>query len=84
VAARSDHSGGVASLPVRTMVTRWRGNIDRGGEVAASDRPDQNARVHKGVEHRASGDAHGARCPAASDRRAGWRERSLTSGPAPI
>jgi hypothetical protein len=66
---QSNPSGGAVNLPVRTTATGWCGNVDRGGEVAASNWPGQNGRAYKGTRHRASGAAHGARCPAASDRR---------------
>jgi hypothetical protein len=51
----SDHSGGAVILLVRTAATGWRGDVDRGGEVAASDRPGRRV---------------ASTCPTSSDRRA--------------
>jgi hypothetical protein len=73
----SNPSSGVMNLPVRTMAMWWHGDVDRGGEVATSDRPGQNYHAYKGVQHRASGVARGARYPAVSDRQA-WAEETVT------
>jgi hypothetical protein len=66
----SDHSGGAVNLPARAMATGWRGDIDRGGEVAASDRPDWNGRAYKGTRHHRVGRRVASTCPASYDRRA--------------
>jgi hypothetical protein len=50
--AWSDHSGGAVNLPVRMTAMGWRGNIDHGGEVAASDRPGRNDHAYKGARRR--------------------------------
>jgi hypothetical protein len=34
---------------VKTATTRWRNDVERGGEVAASDRPGGDGRIFKGV-----------------------------------
>jgi hypothetical protein len=39
-------------LPVRTTTTGWRGDVDRGGEVASSERPGRNGRAYKGTRRR--------------------------------
>jgi hypothetical protein len=33
------------NLPARMAATGWHGDVDHGGEVAASDRPGQNSRA---------------------------------------
>jgi hypothetical protein len=60
----------VANLLVRMTAIGWRDDVDCGGDVAASDQPDWNGHAYKGMRRRASRAAHGARCPAASDRQA--------------
>jgi hypothetical protein len=45
----SDRSGGAVNLPARMAMTGWHGDVDRGGEVAASDRLGRNSRAFKGM-----------------------------------
>jgi hypothetical protein len=77
----SDHSGGAANLPTRTVATGWHDDVDCGGEVVASDRPDQNNRAFKGARHHRVGQHMASTCPASSDRQARVEVRRPIGGP---
>jgi hypothetical protein len=78
---RSDHSGGAANLSARTVATGWCGDVDRGGEVVASDRPDRNDRAFRGARHRQVGRHMASMCLASSDRQARVEVRRSIGGP---
>jgi hypothetical protein len=48
----------------------WLDDVDRGGEVAMSDRPGRNGHAYKGARRRQVSRRVALMCPASSDRRA--------------
>jgi hypothetical protein len=54
--------GGAANLPARTTTTGWHGDVDRGGEVATSDRPGRDDHAYKSAAP-SSRLAHGVDVP---------------------
>jgi hypothetical protein len=68
----------MTKLPARTTAMGWHGDVDRGGEVASSERPGRNDHAYKGTRRRRVGRRVASTCPASSDRQA--RAKGMVTG----